>query len=71
MVSRIKTIKCKRCGREISTMVSPIHSSISTMNKYQGICSNCMTEEEKFNMMLDMNKDVKEINHYDYKRFNQ
>ncbi len=55
----LTTIKCKRCGKEISTLTKPLHSSTKTMNKWRGICQNCITEKEMALMMLDMNDDVK------------
>ena len=50
--------KCKRCGKSISTLTAPIYSSVATMKKWQGICSSCATEKEKFQMMLEMNGDI-------------
>lgn len=38
---------------------SPINSSVATMKKWQGICSSCLTDKEKFMLMLDMNNDIK------------
>lgn len=51
--------KCKRCGKVISTMTAPIHSSMETMKKWSGICAGCLTEKEKFQIMLDMNGDIR------------
>lgn len=59
MNQRLIETTCKRCGKKISTMTSPIYSSISTMNKWHKICSNCITEKEKIQMMMDMNNDIK------------
>ena len=50
--------KCKRCGKKLTTMASPIHSSVETMKKWQGICAGCLSEKEKFQIMLDMNRDI-------------
>lgn len=58
VLEMLTTCKCKRCGKELLTMVCPIHSSTATMHKYQGICRNCMTETEFAEMMLSMNEDV-------------
>ncbi len=55
----LTTTKCKRCGKLISTLTSPINSSVATMNKWQGICSSCLSDKEKFSLMLDMNNDIK------------
>ena len=55
----LSTTRCKRCGKELATLNRPIYSSVSTMNKYQGICKDCMSKSEQFNMMLDMNDDVR------------
>lgn len=50
---------CKRCGKRIVTMTQPIHSSAATMAKWSGICSSCVTDAERIEMMMDMNNDVK------------
>ena len=50
--------KCKRCGKKIFAMERPIMSSQDTMEKWRGICSNCLSDQEKFQMMTDMNRDV-------------
>lgn len=55
----LTTTKCKRCGKSITTLTSPINSSVATMKKWQGICSSCLTDKEKFKLMLDMNNDIK------------
>lgn len=55
----LTTTKCKRCGKPITTLISPINSSVATMKKWQGICSSCLTDKEKFMLMLDMNNDIK------------
>ena len=55
----LKITKCKRCGREIATLTEPIYSSEETMKKWQGICSRCVTDKEAFEMMMDLNKDVR------------
>lgn len=51
--------KCKRCGKRITSLTAPIYSSAATMAKWSGICAGCMTEKEKFQLMLEMNCDVK------------
>lgn len=55
---------CKRCSKEIYTLSKPIYSSKETMEKWQGICSGCITPEEEMEMFYgDMRRDVKLINH--------
>lgn len=49
---------CRRCGKRITTMDAPIHSSVETMQEWGRICTGCMTEEEQFKMMLAMNHDI-------------
>ena len=56
--ANIYTTNCKRCGKKITTMSQPIYTSNSTMKKYQGICSGCMTDKEEREMMFAMNRDI-------------
>lgn len=56
----IVTTKCKRCGKQIASMSQPVYSSQATMNKWRGICKDCVSDAERFQMMQDMNEDVKE-----------
>jgi len=46
---RVFTMKCRRgCGTTLATMNRSIWGmSPETVKKFQGICENCMTEEEK------------------------
>ena len=55
----LRETKCRRCGKKITTMISPIHSSGDTMRKWQGICAGCLSEKEQFEMLLEMREDVK------------
>ena len=55
----LKTIPCKRCGKLICTLSAPIHTSIETMYKYQGICGGCATEEEKQQLLHDSTEDIR------------
>lgn len=50
---------CKRCGRKITTMTNAVNTSESTRVKWSGICGRCITDTERFEMMLDMNADIK------------
>ncbi|MEE3344469.1 MAG: DUF2688 domain-containing protein [Bacilli bacterium] len=59
MDTGLKETKCKRCGKIIYTLAQPIFSSNETMHKYQGICASCMSEQERFHMMLSMNNDLR------------
>lgn len=58
-MERLYVTQCRRCGKEITSMRSPIYTGGGTMRKYQGICAGCMSEKEKFEMMIAMNNDVK------------
>lgn len=51
--------KCRRCGKRVTTLKTPIWSSAATMAKWSGICAGCISEKEKLQMLLDMNDDVK------------
>lgn len=59
MIQRLVETTCKRCGKNISTMTAPIHSSAATMYKWNRICSSCITDQERMQMMIEMNNDVK------------
>ena len=61
MNQRLIETTCKRCGKKLSTMTAPIHSSAATMYKWNRICSSCITDQERMLMMMDMNNDVKAI----------
>jgi hypothetical protein len=55
----LQTIACRRgCGRMLSSLIRPIHSSAATHAKYAGICGSCMTEQEKADMLGAMSRDV-------------
>ena len=54
----LQTMRCKRCGREIATMSRPIYSTPEVMQKWQGICSRCITDKERFELMQDMNMGI-------------
>jgi len=57
---RIKTIKCKGCGKLITTLINPIFATDAMQKKYAGYCSGCMPEdlaeglrEDAANLILD------------------
>jgi len=58
----LRVTKCKSCGKELTTLINPIFSSKETMQKYQGICSSCMSKQEHHEMMLAMNADIEAKN---------
>ena len=64
MKNNLYITKCKRCGKEITTMAKPIYTNDATMKKYQGICSSCMSDKEQMEMMLSMNNDIKRMTKY-------
>ena len=64
MKNNLYITKCKRCGKEITTMTKPIYTSDATMKKYQCICSSCMSDKEQMEMMLSMNNDIKRMTKY-------
>lgn len=48
---KIVTRPCRRgCGRSLSGLNKPIHSTQADFDKYHGICDQCLTEEEKADM---------------------
>lgn len=40
----------RRCGRTVTTLSRPIHSTQADYDRYHGICSECLTEEEHKDM---------------------
>jgi hypothetical protein len=47
----IISMLCRRdCGKRISTLSGPMHSTITDYKKYHGICDDCLTDEEKADM---------------------
>lgn len=58
MINNLYVTKCKRCGKEITSLKRPIFSSGATMAKYAGICAGCMSDKEQFEMLLAMNTDI-------------
>ncbi len=49
-ISLIK-LDCRRgCGAVLHTVNRPIHGTQEDYNRYHGICSNCLTDEEKQEM---------------------
>lgn len=49
---QLHTIKCKRgCGREITVTSRSIHGANALHAKYSGICSHCITPEERNEML--------------------
>jgi len=51
---RITYMNCPRCGKKVTTLVDPIHSSRQTQKIYQGICSDCIRPDEEKNMLNEM-----------------
>lgn len=54
----LRVTKCKRCGKEISTLDKPIHTNKAIQQKYAGVCANCMSDKEKAEMYFAMNDAV-------------
>lgn len=59
-IRRIKTVKCKGCGKPITTMIDPFLATKEMQEKYARYCSECMPEdlaeglrEDYRNLMLD------------------
>ena len=51
MSERLEYMPCKRCGKMVASLVKPIHLSAETQAHFKGICGNCMTEEERFDLL--------------------
>ena len=49
---------CPRCGKEVFTGNRSLWGADSTKAKYNGICSNCITPEERAEMMKEISKSV-------------
>lgn len=58
-LTKINLIKCKRFGKKIASLNRPLWSSQATFDLYSGICSDCMTREEKGQLDLAQKNDVK------------
>ena len=50
MSRRLEYIPCKRCGKMLASLVKPIHMSGATQKRFKGICGDCMTDEERFDL---------------------
>ena len=45
------TMSCRRgCGKTLSTLSAPIHSTREDHARYHGICDDCLTDEERKDM---------------------
>ena len=62
---QLTTIKCRRgCGREIVTTSRSIHGATRLHNKYSGICSHCITPEERQEMLYGIGSAIiADVNH--------
>ncbi len=49
--SKFKIIKCPRCGKNVTTITSPITGAIEAYNKFKGICSQCVTPQEEMEIL--------------------
>lgn len=50
-MSNVKKVNCPRCNKEVFTLVKSLSGAESAKEKYQGICSDCITPEEQEEMM--------------------
>jgi len=49
---QLYTVKCRRgCGRDITATSRSIHGANALHTKYSGICSHCITDEERNEML--------------------
>ncbi len=47
----VVTIQCRRgCGKRLTTLSRPIHSTRADYERYHGICGDCLTDAEKADM---------------------
>jgi len=52
---RIIARECRRnCGKTVYGLVAPIHATTDCHAKYIGICEDCITAEEKVDMLNNM-----------------
>ncbi len=48
---QVMTVSCRRgCGKKLTTLNRPVHSTAEDYRKYSGICENCLTDEERADM---------------------
>lgn len=47
MKYKLSSTKCKRCGKNIMSSNKSLHGANETHAKYSGICSECITPEER------------------------
>ena len=51
-------VRCPRCGKEVYTGNRSLWGADQVKAKYQGICSSCITPEEKAEMMQELSEAV-------------
>ena len=51
--SRLIIRHCPRCDKKVSGLANPIFGSTQLHEKLSGICSNCVTEDERRQIMND------------------
>lgn len=51
---RLETKSCRRCGRQVMGINRPIHASQATYDKWNGICDECISEEENNDMLHEI-----------------
>ena len=55
---KLKQTTCKRCGRPITTSIKSITQADNLKKKYDRICPNCITPEERHEIFLGVLKQM-------------
>ncbi len=58
MKIRLETTKCKRCGKALTTTNKSLYGVDRVKEEYGSICSECMTEKEKYEMLNEQAKAI-------------
>jgi hypothetical protein len=51
LLNNLQIVKCRKCGKEITTLVNPIYSTKEVQDEYAGLCSDCISQKDYFKML--------------------
>lgn len=57
-MSGLKSVNCPRCGKETLTAMRSLTGNDGLKKRYEGVCSNCMTDDEKEEIMKAQTKSM-------------
>lgn len=58
MKIHIVMTKCKRCGKSLAKTDKSLYGAEKAKAQYGDICSDCMSSEEKFDMLQEQAKAI-------------